>query len=541
MKFGEFCLSNNLIESDMLDDALVAQRYRPAKIGRVLRELGCIGQSDLNRALVRYLKPTNLVSVAVAADALKERLESRSISKELLSWGKDHAAIPFDVRSSKITFLTQTFRDEVLESGESRFEQACDFVMVDNETLNFILSRCGLIDQATTGSFEVESQASDEERIASKDPYTSLFRDAVIAAKQSQASDIHIEPTAEGVTIRFRIHGDLKIWKRLGQEHRRSFINQVKRLTNLSVAMSGRAQDGRVSFQAWKLDLRAGLLPSDHGEGIVLRLLDLNRKFEFSELGLDPQTEGDLRSALQAKNGLLIVSGPTGSGKTTTLYTVLTSMDRESRKIITLEDPIEYRIPGLTQVPITPKLSFASALRAVLRHDPDVILVGEIRDSETADLCLKAASTGHLVLSTVHANGAAEVISRLTSLGADPFLLKSVLRYSTAQRLVKTICSHCSLPYAGTLSQVLTLRSSNQTTNGSEDANLRTRNKAGCTNCQGGTTGRTSILEYMKKAEIQDFLSAPQAQAKVTVSLQAACLLRAEKGEVDVQDAIDIE
>ena len=366
----------------------------------------------------------------------------------------------------------------------------------------------------------LEIKLAEDQRIQGLDPYTSLFRDTILTAKNLKASDIHIQPTREGVDVRLRVNGDMMTWKQLGIEHRKALINEVKRLTNLSIAMSGKAQDSRISYSSWKLDMRASLLPSHYGEKIVLRLLDLTRKFELSELGFDGKTHADLLQALQCKNGVLIISGPTGSGKTTTLYTLLCALDRHSKNIITLEDPIEYSIPGLTQVQISKKLSFADALRAVLRQDPDVILVGEIRDRETADLCMKAAATGHLVLSTLHANGAVEVISRLIHLGVDPDVLRSVFRFSAAQRLVKKLCGVCS---------------------GEGKPPYRTRSLKGCGSCHEGVVGRVPVLEYMKGNQIAQRLEDPRKEGVLTVSLREAALKRAEKGEVDYEEAFSME
>lgn len=373
-------------------------------------------------------------------------------------------------------------------------------------------------------SLRIEQTQSDDQKIQALGPYTSLFRDTILTAKKMMASDIHIQPTREGVDIRLRVNGDMITWKQLSLDHRRAFINEVKRLTNLSIAISGRPQDGRISYQTWQLDLRTSLLPSQYGEKIVLRLLDLTRKFEISELGFDPETHSDLQSALSGKNGVLIVSGPTGSGKTTTLYTLLCALDRNSRNIITLEDPIEYAIPGLTQVQISKKLSFADALRSVLRQDPDVILVGEIRDSETADLCVKAAATGHFVLSTLHANSAAEVLSRLINLGIDRHMLKSVLRFSAAQRLVKSLCNYCSIPFQA-----------------EDGTSFRKRALKGCDHCYQGISGRLPVLEYMKSKQIQEYLGNMDASPSVSKTLREAAMKRAEKGEVDYDEAFFME
>lgn len=373
-------------------------------------------------------------------------------------------------------------------------------------------------------------------------PYPMLFRDCVLAARRLKASDIHLQPTSTGIDIRFRVLGDLFTWKHLSIEHRQSFINEIKRLTNLSIAVSGRAQDGRVSYKNWNLDLRVNLLPSQFGEKIVLRLLDLNQKFDMPTLGFDLKTLKDLTEALRFKNGLMVISGPTGSGKTTTLYTLLCSIDRFKKNIITLEDPIEYGIDGLTQVQVSPKLSFADSLRSVLRQDPDVILVGEIRDSETANLCLKASATGHLVLTTLHANNASEVVGRLLNLGVDDYMLRSCLRLSSAQRLIKKLCPQCSIPSDMPLRRKLEEHLLQLKIEINPGPDLRIRNLKGCPKCIEGITGRVPVLEYMKSSEIKDYLShLGKHEVRPTLSLKESCLRRAEKGEVDVTEIFEIE
>jgi len=369
-------------------------------------------------------------------------------------------------------------------------------------------------------TIHIAKRISDDEKIARPDPYTALFRDALVSARDFSASDIHIEPTRHGIDIRFRVSGEMFLWKALDIRHRQAFINEAKRISNFSIAVTGRAQDSRISFKEWNLDVRCSLLPSQYGENIVLRLLDLTRSFAFENLGFGSQTLKDIQASLGNSNGLIVISGPTGSGKTTTLYTLLCALDRKLKNIITLEDPIEYSIEGLTQVQINSKLGFSGALRAVLRQDPDVILVGEIRDEETADLCLKAAATGHLVLSTIHANGAAEVVSRLLNLGVEKYMLESVARFSGAQRLVKRLCRAC----AGV----------------SEDGVSRIflRNLNGCSECKRGITGRIAVLEYMKEEDIQGYLRS--GEAKLASSLRDTVRALAERGEVDFDEAQDV-
>lgn len=544
MKFGEFLVQKQKISPQALQEGIEVQRYKPVRLGRLLRDLGHISQDELNRELHFYFLPKVAPSLKRMGEEIKRKVEHGSISTEVIQWAHEHDLLVLDETAQEIRLIAGWYRDEVLEQAERRFGRPCAFTIIAFESMNLVRHIAGLAEPARERSaLRIETAQTDDQRIGTSDPYTSLFRDTILAAREARASDIHIQPTASGVDIRFRIDGDMITWKKVSIEHRRSFINAVKRLTNLSIAVSGKAQDGRISFNAWQLDLRTSLLPSQYGEKIVLRLLDLTRTFELSALGFDQKTLADVKTALKAKNGVLIISGPTGSGKTTTLYTLLHALDHETRNIITLEDPIEYRIEGLTQVQVSKKLSFADALRSVLRQDPDVILVGEIRDAETADLCVKAASTGHLVLSTLHANGAAEVIARMKNLGIDPYLLKSVLRFSSAQRLVKRLCSRCSIidtEAARALLSANALAPSNSSEGSVE--NFRKRHPQGCPHCKAGIVGRVPVLEYMREDAIASFLNGSDAEApRATVSLKEATLMRAEKGEVDYHDVLEVE
>ncbi len=561
MKFGEHLLSTGKITSEALLEGLDTQRFRPLKLGRLLRDLGHLSQVELNRQLhVFKLGAGSMKELSAKAlgSELKAKVTAGLLPNEIMIWANSKGWVLFgesgeaNGTDGAVEFLGESYQDELLEQAEARFKKASTLIIVGADALNHVRHLAGLTKPESPGSrdsgeshLRVESKATDEQKIGASDPYTSLFRDTILAARKLGASDIHIQPSRDGLDIRFRVNGDMSTWKTLSLEHRRSFINEVKRLTNLSIAISGRAQDGRTSFKSWQLDLRASLLPSQYGEKIVLRLLDLTRNFDLSSLGFDPETHNDLLQALQSKNGVIIISGPTGSGKTTTLYTLLCALDRSTRNIITLEDPIEYGIEGLTQVQVSPKLTFAEALRSVLRQDPDVILVGEIRDAETADLCIKAASTGHLVLSTLHANGAAEVVGRLINLGIDPYMLKSVLRFTSAQRLVKRLCPSCSVPGASDAGKLFEKDSGLKLRAGA-GIDYRKREPKGCPQCLAGIKGRVPVLEYMRaqqiKSYLESFLEAPQTvQPQLTVSLQEACLRRAEKGEVDYNDVFEIE
>ncbi len=354
-------------------------------------------------------------------------------------------------------------------------------------------------------------------------PYASLFREAVIEAHKINASDIHIEPLRDGVCIRFRVYGAMMPpWKLLGLEHKQSFIVAVKKETRLAIGVSGRPQDSRAAVVGVPVDLRVNLLPTLFGEKIVLRLLDANREFGLANIGLPNDTLQDLLRALEFKNGVVLMSGPTGSGKTTTLYSMLCALDRTKKNIVTLEDPVEYTIAGINQVKIDPKVSFSQALRAVLRQDPDVILVGEIRDEETATLAFKASATGHLVLSTVHANGALEVVGRLGNLGIDRDTLRENLRFSAAQRLLPRLCSYCAQGAAHI------------------DPRFKTIQPSGCRHCRDGIMGRLPVMEYLTSPGLTAYFNGGKKTQVVTQNLSKAALVLAKEGLIDYREVENI-
>lgn len=374
----------------------------------------------------------------------------------------------------------------------------------------------------------IEHKETSEEKIANCAPYTSLFRDALKEAHKLNASDIHIEPTADGLQIRIRVNGDLYTHKTLCNDHRQSFIQEVKRLSNLSIAISNRPQDSRLSLPSWRLALRVNSTPTLYGEKVVLRLLDMTTDFDLATVNLNDDVVNDLKEASKEKNGVIIVSGPTGSGKTRTLFSLLNSLDKERKNIVSLEDPIEYTFKGINQIEIKEPLTFADGLRAILRQDPDVILVGEIRDYETADLCFKAAATGHLVISTLHANSATKVIERLKNMGVEQYMITSNLKFSAAQRLVKKLCDNCS--------KRVNKEDINNVKDGFQLDGLRTQNLQGCKYCKNGISGRIPVMEYLTKSELNN---AELLIPKKTLAQE--CINKANNGIVDYKEVLTYE
>ena len=355
-----------------------------------------------------------------------------------------------------------------------------------------------------------------------QNPYASLFQDLMIQAKNQRASDIHIQPERDGVLIRFRVNGELVPFKWIAETHKISFLQEAKRLSQCSIGIFGRAQDTRFSISELRLDIRVNLIPSLFGEKLVFRLLDQTRKFDLDSIGLEATAKQALEKALNYGDGVCLLTGPTGSGKTTLLYSALAALDCQALNIVTIEDPIEYTFKGITQVQVSQKLSFGDSLRAMMRQDPDVILVGEVRDRETAELCFQAASTGHLVLSTLHANNSKEVVRRLQGLGVETDAIHSCLRFSSAQRLLSKICSHCSKLMDDEFMKK----------NKIEVYGSFRRRSQGCGHCERGLTGMLPIVEYIDWTE--------EGGEKNLTTLKELAIQKALKGEVDIADALTI-
>jgi general secretion pathway protein E/type IV pilus assembly protein PilB len=325
-----------------------------------------------------------------------------------------------------------------------------------------------------------------------------LVNEILIEAANERASDIHIEPEEEALRIRYRIDGILQT-QALPPEITRfqsAIISRIKIMSRLNIAEKRLPQDGRIKMrvQGRDIDVRVSIIPMTHGEGICMRLLDKTRmKFDLSGVGMLPDTYATFKQLIDRPHGILLVTGPTGSGKSTTLYSALNEIKDETMKIITVEDPVEYQQPGISQIQVHTKigLTFASALRSILRHDPDVILIGEMRDMETAEAAIQASLTGHLVFSTLHTNDSPSAFTRLIDMGIEPFLVASTVEGVMAQRLVRTICSECKIEYHPEHHEI-------PADFPVGDGNLRLWKGAGCRACRNtGFRGRTGIYELM--------------------------------------------
>ena len=349
------------------------------------------------------------------------------------------------------------------------------------------------------GKSGIQTHAEDLLNIANKAPIVKLVNNIFFQAVHSRASDIHIEPYEDEARVRFRIDGVLHDVFNLPKHQIAALLSRLKIMANLNIAERRLPQDGqsRIKIGRDLVDIRVSVIPTLGGERVMLRLLDKARgKLGLDQIGFSPEMLNRFRNLINIPHGIILLTGPTGSGKTTTLYAALNELNCEERNILTVEDPIEYQLPGIGQMQVKPKinLTFANCFRHILRQDPDVIMIGEIRDLETAEIAIQASLTGHLVLSTLHTNDSASAVTRLIDMGIEPYLISSSVIAVMAQRLIRVVCPHCKSPY-GPQEQMISLWSE-------KEKALLVRGQfykgLGCENClQTGYIGRTGIFELL--------------------------------------------
>jgi general secretion pathway protein E len=452
---GEEGFLHFLVERGMLDQMAMqrvigAIRGSGQPIDTVLLELGLLEENRLADALAEFLG-LDRITLAEFPQYLPADTE---LTHDFL---RRSNIFPVEITDSTITLAVSRPLDDAAARGIGYFLDRKPLlkVAVGSElTRHFLNLLVTEKEAASETSYELHSHdlaSGDAERlrdIASEAPIIRLLTRLVTSAVERNASDIHIEPLEDHVRIRYRIDGALQVTELLDRGLQLGLISRVKILARLNIAEQRLPQDGRIrlAVRGRDVDLRVSTSPTLYGESVVLRILD--RKdvaLDFRALGYDKGAISQLQRLISVPNGIILVTGPTGSGKTTTLYAALNLLNRPEAKIFTVEDPIEYHMKGVNQILVRPQigLDFASVLRSILRQDPDIIMVGEIRDSETARIAVQASLTGHLVLSTLHTNSAAASVTRLRNIGIDDFLITSSVRAIIAQRLVRKLCNHC--------------------------------------------------------------------------------------------------
>jgi general secretion pathway protein E len=511
-RFCDLLQARNILDSAGVQRARRAQQQSGERFDLVLMRLGLITDYRLAEALAEFCG-YRLYSRGDFPDeaVLPEKLQLKFLkANRILPIGVEPGVIrlavadPFNAEArSALSFLL----DRRLECGiapEGEIDRAIDR----------LYGHGGERDEAGDGAAGSATEAASEddvrrlEDMASEAPVIKLVRRLIVRAVEAQASDIHVEPLEDCVQVRFRIDGVLHVVETLSLGMRAAIGSRIKIMARLNIAERRLPQDGRIkeNVRGREVDLRVSTMPTMWGESIVMRILDRSSiELDFPSLGFAGASYEAFGRMLHEPNGIILVTGPTGSGKTTTLYTALRQLNSTERKVFTVEDPIEYHLEGINQIQVQPRigLTFASALRSILRQDPDIIMVGEIRDLETAQVAIQAALTGHLVLSTVHTNGAAATVTRLLDMGVEKYLLASCIKGVLAQRLVRRLCSHCARPVAPSpaLMELVGSARAGSGPGGAAD-HPATRKAVGCPTClQKGYHGRTTVYELLAMSD----------------------------------------
>jgi general secretion pathway protein E len=506
-------LGARLIAADAIDLRTLERARRVAeetggRVDRVLTQLGLVSDKGLAEAMASLIGAP-LVDAADYPEAplFADRLKAKFLRKARalpIAANADGVVLamsdPLDAfaRDAAAAALGQPVRVAVAVPVE--LEAALDRLYAEPE------DRLDGAEALEAAAGDAEPAEEDVERLkdlASEAPVIRLVNQLIARAVETRASDVHIEPFADRLRVRYRYDGVLHEVEAPPGGLQAAVISRIKIMARLDIAERRLPQDGRIrlTVRGHEVDLRVSTVPALHGESVVLRVLDRSAvALDFAKLGFPGDIEAGLRRALDLPNGMVLVTGPTGSGKTTTLYAGLLQLNSVARKIVTVEDPIEYQLAGINQIQVKPQigLNFASLLRSILRHDPDVIMIGEIRDFETAEIAVQAALTGHLVLSTVHTNSAAATVTRLRDMGLEDYLLSATLKGVLAQRLVRRLCPACKAAEnsnAGLPPALIERLGSAQLTPGEP---LGLYRAVGCSQCRGtGFSGRLAIGELL--------------------------------------------
>ena len=508
---GEILRHTSGLSEAKLQEALQIQADKGGRLGEVLVGMKAVGEEDVAKALGLQLDLPYLARIFI------EEISPELIKRVPINFAKQAKMLPLFKEGDGVALavadpLETTMLDHVrmLLGQDVNPRVALPTTILD--AINSIYDRAS--NEAEQLVDELEAQNLDsiaQEIVETKDildeegdeaPIIRLINSVLFRAAKERASDIHIEPMERELMVRFRVDGVLQEIIKPPKRYQNAIIGRVKVMGQLNIAEKRLPQDGRIRIKlaGRDIDIRLSTVPTTHGERIVMRLLDKNTTLlDLTELGMASHTLEEMEHVIRRPHGIVLVTGPTGSGKTTTLYGALSRINTPDLNILTVEDPVEYQLKGIGQMAISPKigLTFAQGLRSFLRQDPDVIMVGEIRDKETAEIAIQASLTGHLVFSTVHTNDAASAVTRLVDMGVEPFLVASSLTSVLAQRLVRRVCQDCRVHYTPTEEELQEL--------GYTKARFKERfgqekiyKAAGCPSCnQNGYRGRTGIYELL--------------------------------------------
>ena len=506
---GEILVESFGLPREKLDEALAAQAEKGGRLGEVLVGLKAVTEDQVTRALGAQLDLEYVEVIGV------DDVDPELVKKIPINFAKQSKFIPLKVEGEFIaiavadpldTAVVDHAREMLGHEVLAKVAKASTII----DAINSVYDRAVNEAEQVVGELEAEDLdaaehvlESDQDLLDTGDeaPIIRLVNSLLFRAAKERASDIHIEPMERELAVRFRVDGVLQNIIKPPKRAQNAILSRVKIMAQLNIAEKRLPQDGRIKIRlaGRDIDIRVSTVPTVHGESIVMRLLDKSATLlDLAEIGMNPQILGHLDELIRRAHGIVLVTGPTGSGKTTTLYGALTRINTPEVKILTVEDPVEYQLKGINQMAISPKigLTFASGLRSFLRQDPDIIMVGEIRDKETAQIAIEASLTGHLVFSTVHTNDSAGAVTRLVEMGIEPFLVASSLMAVLAQRLVRRVCMECRERYLPTDEEISKLGMSRdrfQALGG--DGVYRAK---GCPACsRSGYRGRTGIYELL--------------------------------------------
>lgn len=517
-RIADALIEDGLLTAKQVEELMERQKKEGTRFIKLVFEKNLVSELDMTVSMGRVLNvpPINLTRISVPPEI--GELLPREVAH-------NHKIVPISRLENKL-FVAMADPLNVLAIDDiKRITRLDVHPLIAGEKA--IVDKLNNLDAAKSGSMEdiildaqkkgAEDEAADVETVketteevnldqlaasSEEAPVIKLANIILVQAIKDRASDIHIEPFEKGLRLRYRVDGVLADATPPPKQMQLALASRFKIMSSLDIAERRLPQDGRMRVRVGgkDYDLRVSILPTVHGEKIVLRVLDKsNLSASLDKLGLDADTFKQFKDAVDAPHGLILVTGPTGSGKTTTLYSALNELNNPIFNIVTVEDPVEFQIPGINQVPVKKEigLTFANALRSILRQDPDIVMIGEIRDTETAEIAIEAALTGHQVLSTMHCNDAPGAIARLDDMGIAPFLISSSVILSCAQRLMRRICSHCKEPvtYPEKMYQDLGIDPS------SFDSVTLYRGR-GCDRCKGsGYSGRLAIIEAMTNTD----------------------------------------
>jgi type IV pilus assembly protein PilB len=534
--FGELLVAKGLLSRDELIDVLNKQREHGGRLGEVLLRLKMLSDEDVTAALSEHFRmeyihfddtgKKDIIDINVARllpESIAQRfclVALREVDKKIVVAMAD----PLNVIALDTVTLKLKRQIKPAISSPREIQRAIEIIYhgsdVEEEQLRSLVEiEIGSDDTQENDAYleDIVDTDSSGEAAANKAPVIRFVDLLMSQAVKSRASDIHIEPQENSTVVRMRIDGVLRDMVPPAKKMQAAVIARIKIISHMDIAERRLPQDGRfkMKISGRAIDVRVSTIPTIYGEKVVMRILDATAvKHNLNELGLEPQYLEELKDMLSQPHGIVIVTGPTGSGKSTSLYSALNYLKDPTKNITTVEDPVEYRLAGINQIQVKPdiELDFAKCLRAILRQDPDIVLIGEIRDKETVEIAIKASLTGHLVLSTFHTNDAPSAISRLLYMGIERYLLASALNLVIAQRLVRRICEHCKEPV--TLKEEIIKRLQINPEKARDAVFYHGR---GCTACGGtGYLGRLPIFEFLVvDNDIKEGIIASHSEAQI--------------------------